>query len=591
MLYSQEVVDQVRSSNDIVDVIGGYVKLQKKGGSYFGLCPFHNEKSPSFSVSGVKQLYKCFGCGESGNVYSFVMKYENYSFPEAVQMLADRAGITLPTMEYSEAARAKEDKRNKLLELNKEAAKYFYFQLRSPNGANGLDYFKERKLSDDTMKRFGLGFANMTSNDLCLYLKSKGYDDESIMEAGLGTFDERYGLRDKFWNRVMFPISDANNHVIGFGGRVMGDAKPKYLNSPETLIFDKSRNLYGLNLARTTRRSYFILCEGYMDVISMHQAGFDCAMASLGTAFTSGQASILKRYKKDIILAYDSDEAGVKAALRAIGILKDIDVSAKVLSMEPYKDPDEFIKNLGTDAFEERIRNAENSFLFEVRILQREYDMTDPESKARCYREIARKLCEFDETLVRDAYIDAVSEKMDISKADLKEMVVKTAAVLGNVETVYRPQSARTVKKDPEENKKNPQRLFLTWIVDEPSLYPKVKKYVSYMDFTEEIYQQVAKRLFAEIEEGKVDPAGIIDMFEDEEAHKEAASLFTTELAVIPDIKDREKAFCDILYALKKNSYEYHNARLGSDVNALTQSIQAKKDLELISKIHISLED
>ena len=296
MYYPDELIEEVRMKNDIVDVISGYVLLQKKGSSYFGLCPFHNEKSPSFSVSGIKQMYYCFGCGAGGNVITFLMEYENAGFQEAVKMLADRAGIKLPEMEYSEEARRKESRRAKLLEINKEAAKYFYYMLRSPKGKVGYQYLAKRELSDETMKKFGLGYADGAGSDLTAYLRSKGYEDELIKESGLIGFDEKRGMHDKFWNRVMFPIQDSNHRVIGFGGRVMGDAKPKYLNSPETMIFDKSRNLYGLNFARTSRKGNIILCEGYMDVIAMHQAGFTQAVASLGTAFTTGQASLLRRY-------------------------------------------------------------------------------------------------------------------------------------------------------------------------------------------------------------------------------------------------------------------------------------------------------
>lgn len=591
MYYSNELVEEVRSRNDIVDVIGRYVKLQKKGGNYFGLCPFHNEKSPSFSVSATKQIYKCFGCGESGNVYTFVMKYENYSFQEAVKSLAESAGVDLPEVEYSEEAKMRENKKNQLLEVNKEAAKYFYYQLRAPQGSKGLSYFKERMLSDETMKKFGLGYSNITSDDLTKYLKSKGFSDDIIMEAGLASYDERYGFHDKFWNRVMFPISDANHKVIGFGGRVMGDAKPKYLNSQETPVFDKSRNLYGLNFARTSKRPYVILCEGYMDVISMHQAGFDCAVASLGTAFTSGQASILKRYQKDVILAYDSDAAGTTAALRAIEILKEVGITGRVLNLKPYKDPDEFIKAEGTEAFEKRIENAENSFFFEIRILGNEYNMDDPESKDKYYKQIAKKICSFEDALTRDTYIDAVSKHFNINISDLKELVIKYAASIGNVEMVYRPKTLIQSKKDPLDNKKKPQRLLLTWLVDEPSVYKKVKKYISVDDFTESLYQKVAERLFKELDEGIVNPAAIINMFQDEKEQSEVGLLFSTDIGELPSAAEKEKAFRDILYAFKKNSLEYYNSISGNDMNALKKTISGKKDLEELKKINITFEE
>ena len=590
MYYPDELVEEVRMKSDIVDVISGYVKIQKKGSSYFGLCPFHNEKSPSFSVSPGKQMYYCFGCGAGGNVFTFLMEYENYSFPEAVKALAERAGVNLPEAEYNEEARKKESRRTKLLEVNKEAAKYFFYQLRRGQGQAGYQYLKKRQLSDETIHKFGLGFANMTSDDLTRYLKSKGYEDKLIQEAGLATFDEKYGMHDKFWNRVMFPIQDINHRVIGFGGRVMGDAKPKYLNSPETMIFDKSRNLYGLNFARTARTNNIILCEGYMDVIAMHQAGFTQAAASLGTAFTAGQANLLRRYVQEVILAYDSDGAGVNAALRAIGILKEVGLTGKVLNLEPYKDPDEFIKNLGQDAFKERIKQAENSFFFELRMLQKDYDLSDPESKTRFHREIAKKLCGFSEEVERENYIEAVAQKYHIGFDNLRKLVVSYASQTGLAAPAVRPKSGIQKKNDPKENLKKPQKLLLTWLVEEPRVYQKIKKYISPSDFTEDLYKKIADKLFADLESGSINPAAIISLFTDEEQQREAASVFNTKLALLSTRADQEKAFHDFVVAVKRNSLEYFSSQLGTDVLALNQVIEGKKALEELSKTHISLD-
>lgn len=590
MYYPDELIEEVRMKNDIVDVISGYVKIQKKGSSYFGLCPFHNEKSPSFSVSPQKQMYYCFGCGAGGNVFTFIMEYENYTFQEAIKFLAQKAGVSLPEAEYTEEVRKKEGKRAKLLEVNKEAAKYFYYQLRSDRGRAGLKYLKERQLSDETINKFGLGFANMTSNDLVKYLKSKGYDDKLLQEAGLATFDEKYGMHDKFWNRVMFPIQDINHRVIGFGGRVMGDGKPKYLNSPETMIFDKSRNLYGLNLARTSRKNNMILCEGYMDVITMHQAGFSQAVASLGTAFTEGQATLLKRYTQEVILSYDSDGAGVTAALRAIGILKEAGLTGKVLNLEPYKDPDEFIKNKGQEAFQERLDQAENTFFFELRMLQRDYNLKDPEEKTRFHREIAKKLCGFSEEVERENYIQAVADKYQIGFENLRKLVLSYAEQTGFAKPVERPKSGIQKKAAPDENRKKTQRMLLTWLTDEPALYQKIKKYISPEDFTEDLYRKVAEKLFDGLDRGEMNPASIISMFTDEEEQREVASVFNTKLMALSTKQEREKAFHDIVFAVKKNSYEYFSGQLGSDVKALNQVIAGKKALEELSKTHISLD-
>lgn len=590
MYYPEELIEEVRTRNDIVEVISGYVRLQKKGSNYFGLCPFHNEKSPSFSVSPGKQMYYCFGCGAGGNVITFLMEYENQTFPEAVRTLAQRAGIALPEADDSKEARQADSRRAKLLEINKEAAKYFYYQLRTERGSVGMEYLRKRELSDETMNHFGLGYANKYSNDLIQYLKSKGYSEDLIRDAGLCNVDEKHGMYDKFWNRVMFPIQDINHRVIGFGGRVMGDGKPKYLNSPETEIFDKSRNLYGLNFARTSRKGNVILCEGYMDVIAMHQAGFTQAVASLGTAFTSGQASLLRRYANEILLSYDSDGAGVNAALRAIGILKEAGMTGRVINLEPYKDPDEFIKALGGEEFQKRLDHAENSFFFELRQLQKNYDLSDPEQKTAFHREIARKLCTFSEEVERENYIEAVAQKYHIGFENLRRLVGTYAAQTGLAQPVIRPKSGVQKKNTAAEGIKNSQKLLLTWLVEQPKLYRQISKYISPKDFTEGLYEKVADRLFEELEQGNINPASIISMFEEEEDQREAASLFHTKLERLESTAEQEKALHDIVCAVKRNSYERDSAQLGTDVAALNRVIAGKKQLEELAKTHISLE-
>lgn len=597
MYYSDELVEEVRQRNDIVDIISGYVNLKKKGGNYFGLCPFHNEKSASFSVSPGKQMYYCFGCGAGGNVFTFIMNYENYTFAEAIKLLADRAGIALPEIENSKEAREKENRRKTLLQINKEAATYFYYQLRAPQGRVGLDYLRGRQLSDETMNRFGLGYSNKTSNDLCQYLRHKGYPDELIRESGVAVFNEKYGMSDKFWNRVMFPIQDVNHRVIGFGGRVMGEGEPKYLNSPETPVFDKSRNLYGLNFARTARQDNIILCEGYMDVIAMHQAGFTQAVASLGTAFTSGQANLLRRYTENVILSYDSDGAGVKAALRAIGILKEAGLTGKVLNLEPYKDPDEFMKNLGREEFAKRLSQAENTFFFELRMMQKQYDLSDPEAKTKFYNEIAKKLCGFSEEVERENYTEAVAEKYNISMESLKKLVTGYAAKMGMAAEVIRPKQPVQQKNTPKEQQENVQKLLLTWLVEEPHLYKKIKKYITPLSFTNELYRQVAQELFPKLEEGKPNPAAIISRFSQEEEQREAASLFNTKLPYMQQdmesqsqVQEREKAFHDIVVKVKRNAYEHDLKASGSDMEALSRVISGRQELDELEKTHISFD-
>ena len=590
MYYPDELVEEIRAKNDIVDVISGYVRIQKKGANYMGLCPFHNEKSPSFSVSGSKQIYHCFGCGAGGNVYTFLMNYENYTFQEAVKELADRAGVALPEIEYSAEYKKEADKKAILLEINKEAAKYFYYQLRAEQGKIGYRYLSGRELSDETIKKFGLGFANKTSNDLTLYLKKKGYTDEQIIQAGLATADEKYGVHDKFWNRVIFPIMDINHRAIGFGGRVMGDGMPKYLNSPETPVFDKSRNLYGLNFARTARKNNMILCEGYMDVIALHQAGFSQAVASLGTAFTSGQANLLKRYTENVLLSYDSDGAGTSAALRAIGILREAGLTAKIIDLKPYKDPDEFIKNLGAEAFQNRIDTAENSFMFEIRILEQQFDLKDPEGKTKFHREIAKKLCQFSEEVERDNYTQAVADKYLMGYENLRKLIHSYASKTGLAKPLERPKSGIQSKNTQGENIRKNQRLLITWLIEEPYVYKKVKDFLSPMDFTDELYQKVAEKLFSGFEKEGFSPAAIISLFQNENEQREVAELFDTKLEMLKTVKEKEKAFHDILLKVKENSLEYYSSRLGSDVTAINQVIAGKKALENLKRTHISLQ-
>ena len=589
MFYSDEIIEEVRMKNDIVDVISDYVKLQKKGSSYFGLCPFHNEKSPSFSVSPGKQMYYCFGCGAGGNVFTFIMEYENYTFVEALKYLAGRAGVTLPEAEYSKEARAAADLRTTLLEIQKKAAGFYYYQLRQDTGKQGMAYLKGRELSDETIHKFGLGCSPKYSGALYQYLKSKGYSDEHLKESGLFNIDERRGMQDKFWNRVMFPIMDVNNRVIGFGGRVMGDAKPKYLNSPETKIFDKSRNLYGLNIARTSRKPYLIVCEGYMDVIAMHQAGFTNAVASLGTALTSGHASLMRRYTKEVLLTYDSDEAGQKAALRGIPILKAAGIRPRVVNLAPYKDPDEFIKAEGKEAFEKRLDEAANAFLFEVKVLEKQYDLSDPEGKTEFFRETARKLLEFPEELERNNYMESLSRIYHIKFEDLRKMVNNMA--LGGASTaVSKKPEARSRKK---ENKgdagRTAQKLMLTWLASYPAMFDTIAGYITPADFTTPLYHQVAELVFAQHEEGEVNPAKLLNQFSDSEEQKEVTSLFHATLH-LERKEDARRALLETVCRMKRDSIAWQSDHLlPTDLGGLQKIVEARKRLEDLERGRVTL--
>lgn len=617
MYYPEELVEEVRQKNDIVDVVSGYVRMKQRGANYVGLCPFHNEKTGSFSVSPSRQIFKCFGCGIGGNVFTFIMQYENYTFVEAMKMLAERAGVKLPEAEYDENARRAMNAKARIMELNKDAANYFYFQLRAPQGEVGMRYFKNRELSDETMKKFALGYSNVKSNDLVLYLRSKGYTDKEIVDSGVASFHEKYGLHDKFWNRVMFPIQDINSKVIGFGGRVIGEGEPKYLNSPETVVFDKSRNLYGMNFARTSRKGYLILCEGYMDVIAMHQAGFTEAVASLGTAFTGGQAAILRRYADNIVLAYDSDGAGTKAALRAIDILRNYGMTGKILHLEPYKDPDEFIKNMGQDAFQDRIDQAEDSFSFELRMMEKGYDLKSPESKLKFRKALVEKMYTLSDQFEDiKPFIEMVCDKYHFGYDEMCSSV----ASYGNSSQARISPVRRQEENEIRKNKKKDdpvlynQRVLLTWLAEEPSLYPKIQNYISEEDFTEGIYKKAAVRLLSDLKEGRMpNPGAIMTALQaseetDEEEQLEIASLFSTKLTdmlsrikgstevnlddqgrVFDSVNDKERALADILITVKRATLQRITEGAGTDPGAFQKIVAMKKAIQNIQKTHISL--
>ncbi len=589
MRYSDDLIEEIRSRNDIVDVISGYVKLQRKGSSYFGLCPFHNEKSPSFSVSPGKQMYYCFGCGAGGNVITFIMEYENFTFMEALKLLADRAGIKLPELEYSKEAKEQADKKSMLLEINKAAASYFYYKLRQDSGKTAYEYLTGRGLSEAIIQKFGLGYSDKYSNDLYQYMKKKKYSDELLRESGLFNIDEKRGMYDKFWNRVIFPIMDVNNRVIGFGGRVMGDGKPKYLNSPETMIFDKSRNLYGLNAARISRKRQMIVCEGYMDVIAMHQAGFINAVASLGTAFTAQQAGLLKRYADEVLLLYDSDEAGQKAALRAIPILKGAGLSARVVDLKPYKDPDEFIKHQGAEAFQKRLDEAMNSFLFEVAVLEKQYNMADPQGKTGFHREIAAKLLGFPEELERTNYMEAVARKYHIRYEELKKMVNQMAMKGTPAQDYVKPKSGIQNKKEEESGNDKAQKLMLTWLVSYPETFKVTKPYIGPDDFTTPLYHTVAKLLYEQYSQGETNPAKLLNRFTDSEEQSKVAALFNARIP-LESQKEMDMALTEIVCRMKKNSIVYHTAHLDpADMAGLQKMITSKKELEAFERGQIQL--
>lgn len=614
MYYSDEIIEEVRERNDIVDVISSYVALKKKGANYFGLCPFHNEKTGSFSVSPSKQMFYCFGCGAGGNVISFIMQYENLSFPEAVRFLANRVGMSLPDREYSAAEKREHDLKGTLLEINKTAATHFYHLLYTREGAPALAYLKKRGLDDNAIRHFGLGYSSRRPGELYRFLKDRGYPDSVLKESGLMTIEEK-GERDKFWNRVMFPILDANSRVIGFGGRVLGDGEPKYLNSPETRLFDKSRNLYGLNFAKSSRKDFFLLCEGYMDVITLQLAGFTNAVASLGTALTPQHCLILKRYVKHVILTYDSDGAGINAAKRAIPLLKEVGINARVLTMKPKKDPDEFIRAFGAEGYQKRIDEAKNAFLWEIDRIADRYNPEDPAEKTAFYRETAEKLTEFSEPLERENYIQAVAREHSIPEKELRDLVNEIGAkkaveqpgydrdryavpkILPNGRTSFSGRSGAAVRRVPaghaaggtsspgreQAEPVNPARksecMLLSYLAEHPGALSDIESYLRPEDFTDPLCREIADVLYSGIHAGGITAGAVLSRFaEDEAKQKAAAAVFETGLQTETDPEEQAKAAADCIRRIKLEHLN-QESKSAADVGTLQRIFEERAAL------------
>ena len=550
MYYGEDIVEEVRQKTDIVDLVGQYVHLKKKGSSYFGLCPFHGEKTASFSVSPGKQIFYCFGCGKAGDSIRFLMEYENLSFVEALEELAERANVTLPKEEKRD--KGEEDLRYKILEINKQAALFYVKQLRSEKGKQGLAYCAKRKLSGESITHFGLGYAGKERDSLYQYCKSLGFKDRVLQESGLFSFKEN-GVYDKFFNRLIFPIMDLHNRVIGFGGRVMGDGEPKYLNSPETKLFDKSRNLFALNFSRKSRANYFILCEGYMDVISLHQWGFPEAVAALGTAFTEQQADLMKRFNSLIYLCFDSDGAGKKACKRAISILREKKLEGKVIQLNPYKDPDEFLKAEGREAFEKRIEEAKNAFLWEVEEKKTEFDLHDPAGMQKYMESIAELLrTSFSDPVERENYLKAVAREQLLKAENLQHLVdkeeEKTQLSFG-----LRKNAGRQEKKREEKWNSPLEEEFLSVLMQRNEFVDLAKKYIEEVDFQGDFAKEIYLKLLSGLS-----AKAILDSYQnEEEKYQKLVKLYHGDLYHMDLEKDEEKKLLsDYIRQLKLQKIE-----------------------------------
>ena len=522
-MYPQHVLEEVRLENDIVDVISEYLPLKQKGTSYFGLCPFHNEKTPSFSVSSEKQFYYCFGCGAAGDVFTFVMQMENVTFPEALQRLADRVHITLPTPQYTAEARLRQEQKQRLFQMHKEAGRFYYKKLHEPVGAEARAYLQKRQMKENIQKKFGIGYAPKDRQALYRHLQQSGFSQQELLQSGLIT-EKKDGKDyfDRFRNRLMFPILDIQGQVIGFGGRILSQGEPKYLNSPETLLFHKSRNLYGLNFAKNTKTREMILVEGYMDMISLYQAGFRNAVASLGTAFNQEHAKVLKKYADSVIVLYDSDDAGIMAAQRAIGVLKETGFHIKVLQVPDGKDPDEFIRQNGAEAFSALLANAVHYIRFQIQCLKKKYDLNEMSQKVAFTTQAAEILAGVENDIEKAVYAQEISHMTGIAQNAIESETKKIQQKQEN--TFYESAEQKRQKSFQQQHSQKmtaskgilqAQRDILFLCASNVRIYEKMKEVFFAEDFLEPVYQRVYEKIaFLYEKSGTVFPGELINYFQ-----------------------------------------------------------------------------
>ena len=576
--YSDEIIDEVRQTNDIVDIISQYVHLKRSGRNFFGLCPFHNEKSPSFSVSPDKQIFHCFGCGVGGNVFTFLTKIEGINFIEAVQTLAQRSNIQLPTLE-SNGDSAKELLKSKVYKVNEFTANYYHQNLYKPESKIAQEYIKKRKLTNETLKSFQIGYSGKF-DELYQELKKQGFEEKEILESGLVNKNDRGQFIDRYRNRLMFPICDVRGRVIAFGGRVLDDSKPKYINSPENVVYSKGRNLFGLNVAKKGDTKQLLIVEGYMDVISLHQRGITNVVAPLGTALTQQQGWLLRKSSEKIILSFDSDEAGLMAKMRALDILQGMGCDIRILQMEGAKDPDEYIIKYGNARFNNLVEKALSVIEFKVKVLKKDINLENVNDKIKFLNEIAKLISKVDNTMEREVYIEKISKEYDISKEAIYAEVTKlTYAGAKNEKLLEKAKPVIHYKKTdqkeiPQAIKRRENTLISILLTGDLNIFQIVKNNITVQDFKDDINQEIAKKLYEEFEKGNSNINSIIDtMGEEEQNH------ITEIMADDYEIDDIEKAIDDVMQSYEKDKL---NSRKFEILELLEGNIDAdqKRDLE-----------
>lgn len=576
--YSDEVINDVRQSNDIVDVISQYVHLKRSGRNFFGLCPFHNEKSPSFSVSPDKQIFHCFGCGVGGNVFSFITQIEGINFVEAVQMLAERANIQLPTLQDNGDSQ-REELKAKVYKVNEFTAEFYHQNLYKPQAKIAQEYVKKRQLSNETLKSFKIGFSGKF-DELYQELKKQGFGEREILESGLVNKNERGQYIDRYRNRLMFPICDARGKVIAFGGRVLDDSKPKYINSPENVVYSKGRNLFGLNVAKKGDLKRILIVEGYMDVISLHQRGITNVVASLGTALTEQQGWLLRKNAEQIILSFDSDEAGLKAKLRALDILQNMGCDLRILQMEGAKDPDEYIIKYGNARFNNLVDKALSIIEFKVKILKKDLNLENTNDKIKFLNEIAKLISNVNNTIEREVYIEKIAKEYDISKeaiyAEVNKLTyknVKTEKVLEKPKPVV-THIKREEKVISEAVKRRENTVIALLLMGDLNIFEILRQNIKVEDFQDEVNKKIAQKLYEEFEKGNSNINAIIDNLEQDEQNQ-----ITMIMSEDYEITDIEKAIDDVVQAYER---EKLNTRKFEILDLLDKDLEndQKKELE-----------
>ena len=578
--YSDEIIDEVRQNSDIVDIISQYVRLKRSGRNFFGLCPFHNEKSPSFSVSPEKQIFHCFGCGVGGNVFTFLTKIEGINFIEAVQMLAERANIQLPVLENNTDS-AKEMLKSKVYKVNEFSANYYHENLYKPESKIAQEYIKKRKLTNETLKAFQIGFSGKF-DELYKELKKQGFEDKEILESGLVNKNEKGQYIDRYRNRLMFPICDVRGRVIAFGGRVLDDSKPKYINSPENVVYSKGRHLFGLNVAKKYDiKKKLLIVEGYMDVISLHQRGIHNVVASLGTALTQQQGYLLRNSTDQIILSYDSDEAGQTAKIRAMEILQNMGCDLRVLQMEGAKDPDEYVIKYGNARFQNLVDKAISIVEFKVKNLKNSLNLESTNDKIKFLNEIAKIISKIDNNIEKEIYIEKIAKDYEVSKEAIYAEVNKLSYKEKKDEKILnkaKPVLHHTEKKNEtvvsEATKKRENTILAILLSGDKGIYNIISNNIKVSDFKYDINTRIAKRLYEEFESGNSNINSIIDkLSEDEQNH------ITSIMAEDYGLENLEKAIDDIIQAYEKEKLNERKLEI-LELLEKENGIENKKELE-----------